>query len=452
MKDRKREISNIIQIFKKHLKLMELTNVLDMSNFESKTKNINAELMELKTNTIFNLAWKFNVWAREQFTNKFQNYFYLRIRGFKHNNKHFKNAANLENDFTQFYLFRIAKLSNIHILFWLGLVDFEFIFDNFLVFLNRFKFGEYKKILPLLEKDFDFVNQSKFNVEFDDPDYEMLEFINQEMYKFSFYNYAPRKIKNINKIKSSILRNKVIKRVQKLVFEKPYDESLLKHVNRMKKAFSNKDPFDFEEVISIFNKENWRGMLNQLSLCDRWELVNFFTKNIKDIYSTKISDLIQTLDLYTEEMRRQDNERISNLMTKLDIVAMTTTGACKYREQLRKVKSKIIVVEEAAEVLEAQIVSCLSKETEQLILIGDHLQLQPKVNSFTLSEEYGLSVSLFERLVSMGVPNVRLNQQRRMRPEIGDIVRLIYPGLKDHPSVSNFGDIRYGGLSIFGED
>jgi superfamily I DNA and/or RNA helicase len=165
-----------------------------------------------------------------------------------------------------------------------------------------------------------------------------------------------------------------------------------------------------------------------------------------------ISSLIQTLNFYTEDMRRKEDERISNLMKQLDIVAMTTTGACKYREQLRKVKSKIIVVEEAAEVLEAQIVSCLSKETEQLILIGDHLQLKPKVNSFTLSEEYGLSVSLFERLVSMGVPNVRLNQQRRMRPEIGDIVRLIYPGLKDHPSVSNFDDIRYGVYSILGED
>ena len=40
---------------------------------------------------------------------------------------------------------------------------------------------------------------------------------------------------------------------------------------------------------------------------------------------------------------------------------------------------QIVVVEEAAEVLEAHILCGLAPSTQQLILIGDHLQLRPKV-------------------------------------------------------------------------
>ena len=141
-------------------------------------------------------------------------------------------------------------------------------------------------------------------------------------------------------------------------------------------------------------------------------------------------------------MDRLDMERNSEMMRTLDIVAMTTTGACKYRNLLRRVGAKIVVVEEAAEVLEAQIVTSISDHTEQLILIGDHEQLRPKVTSYELSENYGLSVSLFERLVNVGVDNVQLNNQRRMRPEISKVVNLIYSNLQNDQKVFEREDIR----------
>ena len=59
-------------------------------------------------------------------------------------------------------------------------------------------------------------------------------------------------------------------------------------------------------------------------------------------------------------------------MQKSDIVAMTTTGAAKYKSLLRQLRSKIMIVEEAAEILEAHIITSLTDETEHLILIGDH--------------------------------------------------------------------------------
>lgn len=51
---------------------------------------------------------------------------------------------------------------------------------------------------------------------------------------------------------------------------------------------------------------------------------------------------------------------------------MTTTGRSKYSKMLENIKFPIVIVEEAAEVFEAHIITSLTKETEQLILIGDH--------------------------------------------------------------------------------
>ena len=60
---------------------------------------------------------------------------------------------------------------------------------------------------------------------------------------------------------------------------------------------------------------------------------------------------------------------------------------------------RIVIVEEAAEVLEAHIVTSMPKTTEHLILIGDHQQLKPSPTVFELARKYHLDISLFERMV-----------------------------------------------------
>lgn len=60
----------------------------------------------------------------------------------------------------------------------------------------------------------------------------------------------------------------------------------------------------------------------------------------------------------------------------------------------------LVIVEEAAEVLEAHIVTSLTKHTDHLILIGDHKQLKPSTAVYELSKKYDLDVSLFERMIN----------------------------------------------------
>jgi len=49
---------------------------------------------------------------------------------------------------------------------------------------------------------------------------------------------------------------------------------------------------------------------------------------------------------------------------------MTTSGAAKFGNLLRFIGPKIVICEEAGEVLEAHILSTLAPSTQHLILIG----------------------------------------------------------------------------------
>jgi len=66
------------------------------------------------------------------------------------------------------------------------------------------------------------------------------------------------------------------------------------------------------------------------------------------------------------------------------VIGMTTTCAARYLSTLKAIGPKVVIVEEAAEVLEAHIVTALSQKCEHLILIGDHKQLRPNPTVYRL--------------------------------------------------------------------
>lgn len=100
-------------------------------------------------------------------------------------------------------------------------------------------------------------------------------------------------------------------------------------------------------------------------------------------------------------------------------------------------------LQEAAEVLEAHIVTALTEHCQHLILIGDHKQLKPSTADYQTETKFQLGISLFERMVLNGVECHTLNVQHRMRPEISALITpSIYPNLQDHESVKGREDIR----------
>ena len=127
-----------------------------------------------------------------------------------------------------------------------------------------------------------------------------------------------------------------------------------------------------------------------------------------------------------------------------NVIGLTTTGAAMNSAILSEVQSKIMIVEEAAEVLEPQIIATLTEHTQHLILIGDHKQLRPKTNDYTIGTKHKLEISMFERLVKNSLPLTTLSVQHRMRPEISQIVsKHFYQNLLlDHEAIKSYANVR----------
>ncbi|KAI1765658.1 P-loop containing nucleoside triphosphate hydrolase protein [Hypoxylon sp. FL1150] len=121
----------------------------------------------------------------------------------------------------------------------------------------------------------------------------------------------------------------------------------------------------------------------------------------------------------------------------IEIIGCTTTGLCKYRGLLAALRPRTMLIEEAAETREANIISALYSSLQQLILVGDHQQLAPHCDTPGLGEEpYCMRVSMFERLVKLQMPFTVLNMQRRMIPSLREVLNPFYPQLQDHPVVT----------------
>jgi len=195
-----------------------------------------------------------------------------------------------------------------------------------------------------------------------------------------------------------------------------------------------------ETVLSIA-----KGNVYHLALEDRSALVNYWAEEITGDIIHNMSNLLRdiensrtTISLVHEEVNRR-------ILGTTNVIGLTTTGLAKNALVLRGVNAKVVVCEEATEVLEAYILSTFMPSVQHLILIGDHEQLRPQIRNHNLfsinstrGKRYQLDRSLFKRLAGQStekpyVPISQLNIQRRMRLEISRLVRhTLYPELVDY--------------------
>lgn len=163
---------------------------------------------------------------------------------------------------------------------------------------------------------------------------------------------------------------------------------------------------------------------------------NFLRTELLKQVNAKLRTIAKTYKLHSERHRIGGWERDFEILRKAKLVAMTNTGLSKYRGLVSSLNPRTVLIEEAAEVLEAPTAAACFESIQQLILVGDHMQLKAKCHLNDLGgEPFFLDTSLFERLVRNDLPYVQLREQRRMSPEIRELLEPIYTGLYDHPSV-----------------
>lgn len=172
----------------------------------------------------------------------------------------------------------------------------------------------------------------------------------------------------------------------------------------------------------------------------RGQAYRYFRQLLKDKVLREIRGQLQVYKRNTNEFKIarwvEDHKVVKR--SGIRVIGCTTTGLSKYRGFLASFQPRVLFIEEAAETLEGTILAAMFDSLQQLVLVGDHQQLQAQCNIPELSKEpYNLSVSLFERLVNNGLEYTMLDRQRRMVPEIREILKGFYPDLKDHHSVQD---------------
>jgi hypothetical protein len=190
-----------------------------------------------------------------------------------------------------------------------------------------------------------------------------------------------------------------------------------------------------------------RSNVYSLPIPDRMKLAEHWVERHAQELLDSILDAKGEYDEALTERNNIHDEADRRILETADVIGCTTTGMARRISVLRRMTSKVVVCEEAAEVIEAHMLSALVPRIEHAIQIGDHQQLRPQISDYNLSVEstrgrqFRLDVSQFERLSTGGngrppFPVAQLNIQRRMRPEISRLIRSTqYPRLEDHESV-----------------
>lgn len=134
---------------------------------------------------------------------------------------------------------------------------------------------------------------------------------------------------------------------------------------------------------------------------------------------------LQQLKDETGELSVSDERRYSRLkaacenklLRAADVICCTCIGAGHPR--LENIRFNSILIDESMQATEPECLVPIVLGAKQLILVGDHCQLGPVVVCKQAAQA-GLSQSLFERLVVLGIRPFRLEVQYRMHPELSE--------------------------------
>jgi helicase required for RNAi-mediated heterochromatin assembly 1 len=191
---------------------------------------------------------------------------------------------------------------------------------------------------------------------------------------------------------------------------------------------------DARKALQKASKDMWR-----VPKGDRGAVFNYMMKAAKARILSEFKRSAAEYDRYVKQLRTGRWEKDLRILRDQRIIGMTTTGLSKYRALVQALKPKIVMIEEAAESLEAPVTTACVPTLEHLILVGDHQQLRPSCAIMDhIGEPRSFDMSLFERMVNNEVEFSPLRRQRRMIPEIRELLWPIYGDLiKDHPSVKD---------------
>eukprot|EP01114_Cavostelium_apophysatum_P005939 TRINITY_DN1711_c0_g1_i1.p1 TRINITY_DN1711_c0_g1~~TRINITY_DN1711_c0_g1_i1.p1 ORF type:complete len:776 (+),score=214.40 TRINITY_DN1711_c0_g1_i1:124-2451(+) len=117
------------------------------------------------------------------------------------------------------------------------------------------------------------------------------------------------------------------------------------------------------------------------------------------------------------ELKDLETKIADDIINTVQVVCSTCIGSGHHLIAGRSFK--LVIVDESTQATEPRSLVPIVRNSEQVILFGDHFQLPPTVVSQRASEA-GLSLSLFQRLADAGVKPLMLQTQYRMHPTLSE--------------------------------
>lgn len=130
--------------------------------------------------------------------------------------------------------------------------------------------------------------------------------------------------------------------------------------------------------IKVIPPSEWRWDMTKEERLQQAKLVEEKYENLLNKFQKKCEALmkIERKEFHNAKIRAQ-----SQVYESKAVIGGTIVGCIGRLEAIRKVKPFAIVIEEASEVLEPLLFSCLGEDTKKFEMVGDHFQLKPQVMS-----------------------------------------------------------------------
>ena len=175
----------------------------------------------------------------------------------------------------------------------------------------------------------------------------------------------------------------------------------------------------------------------ELDNTERIQFIYTLLKKSKDEFEDSIENIQSSIKEEISCSFDADTLQKCEKLKEMKVIGATITGAAIHHEMLNAVRPKVVIVEEAAEILEPSLVAAINPDVEHLILIGDHKQLRPQVDSYKLVTKKKFDISMMERLINIGYPYRVLKRQGRMRTEFAELLKDIYPEYESFDNIDN---------------
>ena len=149
------------------------------------------------------------------------------------------------------------------------------------------------------------------------------------------------------------------------------------------------EPFTGRQSTGVTDKT----VLSELKKRNLWDIPSehrgpvyrHMQQALKAAITKKFRDLAREYEVASRDAKIGLWELDYNYLKQTKVIGMTTTGLSKYRGLIQSLNPRVVLIEEAAETLEAFVSVACFKSLEHLILVGDHQQLRGHCNDQELA-------------------------------------------------------------------